>query len=117
MENNAQSIPNAVTLQRVDSGGTADEVSTYNTSTALQPNTWYHVAVTYDGTNLRMYLNGVLQHTAASSRSLANTAAALTVDNVASTGQPFNGRLDEVAVYTSALPQARIQAHYDAGRR
>ena len=28
----------------------------------------------------------------------------------------FQGRLDEVAVYSVALPAARVQAHYQAGR-
>jgi hypothetical protein len=75
------------------------------------------VAVTYDGTNVRVYLNGTLQDTTASSRTVPNGTAAMAIgDYPPGGGAAFNGRIDEVAVYTSALTQTRIQAHYNAGK-
>ena len=32
-------------------------------TSTMQPNTWYHIAVTYDGTNIRIFQNGILQNT------------------------------------------------------
>jgi hypothetical protein len=79
-------------------------------------NQWTHVVGTYDGTTARLYVNGAL---------VASTGAGLTQNTqrplrIASgttetTPQFFlPGRVDEVAVYASALAAARVQAHYDA---
>jgi hypothetical protein len=108
MENNAQPNADAVTLERLASG--SDYAST---ATSLQPGTWYHVVATYDGSRMRIYLNGVLGDDNASSRSLTDTATAM---NIGGTGDEFNGQIDEVAIYTTVLNQTRIQAHYDAGK-
>jgi len=37
----------------------------YASNIAILPNIWYHVAACYDGTNLRMFVNGVLGYTGA----------------------------------------------------
>jgi hypothetical protein len=37
----------------------------YATNIVILPNIWYHVAASYDGTNLRMFVNGVLGYTGA----------------------------------------------------
>ena len=44
--------------------GTSRTYNTYCGSTLLQANTWYHVGITYDGTNvLKLYVNGVCDGT------------------------------------------------------
>jgi hypothetical protein len=111
LESSAELIPNAVTFERAASG--SDYAGSQNTSTALQLGRWYHVVATYDGSTMKVYLNGVLQESIASSRSLANTAQAMTVGG---TGDPFAGRIDEVAIYGTALSLTRVQAHYNAGK-
>jgi hypothetical protein len=108
MENNAQPNADAVTFERLASG--SDYAST---ATSLQPGTWYHVVATYDGSRMRIYLNGVLGDNLPSTRSLPDTATAM---NIGGTGDEFNGQIDEVAIYTTVLNQTRIQAHYDAGK-
>ena len=62
---------------------------------------------------MKLYLNGVLQESTASSRSLADNATAF---RVGGNGDPFAGRIDEVAIYGTALTRTRVQAHYDAGK-
>ena len=39
-----------------------------STTSTITPGTWYHVAVTQDGNNLRFYINGQLDHTVATTR-------------------------------------------------
>ena len=75
---------------------------------------WHHVVGTYDGTAVRLYVNGVLAGSdSASNASLPNTTSALRVgaDNDAS----FNGAIDEVAVYDTALAAADVRSHYESG--
>ncbi|HYM06899.1 MAG TPA: LamG-like jellyroll fold domain-containing protein [Terriglobales bacterium] len=92
-------------------GGTfgAVDVVTYGTA-ALPQNTWSHVAVTYDGATLVLYVNGVQVS------SLARTGNILTSNNPLQIGgdttyrQYFQGTIDEVRVYNAALTAAQIQA-------
>lgn len=74
----------------------------------------FHVVGTYDGSNMRLYVDKVLRDTEAVTDNMA------AVGNTVRTG-PFtgsaqvDGTADEIAFYTSALSLARIEAHYDAG--
>jgi len=43
--------------------GSARTYNTYCGTTLLQANTWYHGGYTYDGTNIRIYVNGVCEKT------------------------------------------------------
>ncbi len=87
-------------------------------ATPLAPNTPYHVAATYDGTSLRLYLNGVLvAGPTASTRSLPGNTAPLVIGRQAATASNyFAGQLDLCAVYNTALSPARVLAHYQAGQ-
>lgn len=83
----------------------------------LSNNAWHHIAGTWDGTMLRLYADG--------SQVASGTPGAPPVsgmdgivlgrrwDTASSPYMP--GRLDEVAIYSTALSATRIAAHYNAG--
>jgi hypothetical protein len=73
-----------------------------------------HVVGTYDGTNLRLYVNGTLVNTLASSRSVDTATATF---RVGGTQARVNGNADIslVAVYPNALTAAAILNHYSWG--
>ena len=76
-------------------------------ATALNANTWYHVAATYDGTNMKIYINGVLDATKAQTGSV-NSTGAFNVGYLYNTSRNFNGKIDEVRVWKRALSQTEI---------
>jgi hypothetical protein len=80
----------------------------------LTANAWNYVVCTYDGATIRLYLNGAPVGSVASTASLADTSLALTLGQNTGGGNNLAGRLDEVAIYPTALPAARIQEHYRA---
>jgi hypothetical protein len=73
-------------------------------------NTWTHFAVTYDGSAIRLYVNGTQVGTRAQTGSLKTTAGALRFGGNAIWGEFFTGRLDELRLYDRALSAAQITA-------
>lgn len=77
---------------------------------------WYHLAVSYNGTNATFYVNGIAQGTFAASGYLPNPSATLHLGSGPNVGfGPFDGGVDEVAIYTYALTSAQVLAHYQSG--
>lgn len=68
---------------------------------------WHHIVGVYDGANIYIYADSVLVATQPQTGSIASTANSLTSTIV--------GSFDELALYSTALSQARIQTHYCAG--
>lgn len=79
---------------------------------------WYHLAVTWDGTNATFYVNGVSQGSSAIVYKAVdpNIGYAGSIGSGPRTGHgAFAGGVDEVAFYTNALGADRILAHYEIG--
>ena len=80
--------------------------------TELPPvNQWSHIAGTYDGTEMRVYVNGEIVATLAASGAIPTTTNALNIGTKTTTapaGDHFNGYLDEIRVYGRALDPAEL---------
>jgi glucose/arabinose dehydrogenase len=72
-------------------------------------NAWTHVAATYDGTNIRLYLNGVLAATRAQTGTLVSSTQPLRFGGDSIWAEWFQGTLDEIRVYNRALSATEIQ--------
>jgi hypothetical protein len=97
----------------------APVVGTTSTNSVL-PNQWTHFAATYDGSALRMYLNGICEDQVAYNQGIfpGTEALAIGAAGAYADGQilsPFAGLIDEAAVYNRALADAEIAAIYNAG--
>ena len=80
-------------------------------ASALPVNAWSHVAVTYDATTMRVYVNGAQVATRAVSGALQNGSGPLRIGgNAVWGGEFFSGSLDEVRVYNRALTAAEVAA-------
>lgn len=80
----------------------------------LTLNTWTHLAATYDGTTLRLYVNGTQTSTRTVGGNLLTTAGALRIGGNAVWGEYFAGRIDEVRIYNRALTASQVQADMNA---
>lgn len=76
--------------------------------------TWTHVAYTKATTTSKIYINGVDRTGTVTNQTLSSTATDLRVGCDYTDTLAWYGALDEVALYSTALSQARIQAHYAA---
>jgi hypothetical protein len=94
---------------------TANNLWRHATGTAnLALNTWAHVAGTFNGTSLRLYVNGVLVRNMSVSGAMTPSTGPLRIGgnsvSIPFGGQFFKGLIDEVRVYNRALTQAEVQA-------
>ncbi len=77
---------------------------------------WHHTVGTYDGATMRLYVDGQLQFSAASTLSLSARSTGLVLGARAdSLFNTYFGVMDEVAVYNYPLSLAQIQTHYARG--
>ena len=86
----------------------------------LQIGKWTHVAVTYDGSFARFYINGLSAGTkslASAGNNCTNSLSfggqhdALNIGDILTGGYAFNGYLDEVRLWTVARSQSAIAAN------
>jgi Ca2+-binding RTX toxin-like protein len=82
-----------------------------HTTPAIPAGAWTHLATTYDGANLRIYVNGALAATRGLTGAIAVGVGPLRIGgNNAFPGEFFKGLIDEVKVYNRALSAAEINA-------
>jgi hypothetical protein len=94
---------------RPSGGATTGGTTRWITGTTPNPvGTWTHLALTYDGTALTLYVNGVQAATTPASGAAATTASPLWIGGNSPYGEYFNGRLDDVRVYNRALTPTEI---------
>ncbi len=79
-------------------------------ATTVTTGVWHHVAAVYDGTTLKVYLDGVLDGSVPANFAPTNGAASLKIgargDDAATR---FNGLIDDARIYNRALTEAEIQ--------
>ena len=90
------------------------EATTVTSSNTYTLNATHHLVVTYDGTTLTLWLNGVSTAVAVSV-AIGSTANYLHLGGSVAYGGSVAGTYDEFAIYPTALSAARVNAHYLAG--
>jgi len=81
---------------------------------AVALNTWSHIAATYDGATLKVFVNGAQVGSKALSGSLVTTNDPLKFGGNAVWSEWFKGRIDEVRVYKAARTQSQIASDMNA---
>ncbi len=103
---------NTVSFQISDASNTNRSIAS---RTALQANNWYHIVGTYDGSNLRIYINGKLEtSTVLSASTLASSTQPIIIGSDAA-GDAFPGKIDEVKLYNYALTSDEVKQDYNHG--
>jgi hypothetical protein len=71
--------------------------------------TWTHVAATFDGTTMRLYVNGTQVASLAQTSPIATSSSPLRIGGNSAWGEYFAGSIDDVRVYNRALSATEIQ--------
>ena len=80
------------------------------TDVALTANTWYHVAVTYDGTNVKLFIDGVEEKSGAVTLNTGSNPLMIGNDYSSPTLRGFDGSIDNLRIYDTALTAGEISA-------
>jgi hypothetical protein len=86
-----------------------------STTSTWETNTWYFVAATYDGNQICIYVNGVLQNSRSLSGNLyASGSYPLAIGSYCmGTQSSFKGTIDEVNIYNCARTPQQITDDYN----
>jgi hypothetical protein len=91
-------------------GGSVNVSSTVNANYGQ----WVHVAGVYDGTAVRIYVNGVAQGSEAQTGNITGFSQPLFIGADGEPGEFAKGVIDEVRIYPEALSSAQVRALYSS---
>ncbi len=76
----------------------------------LPANVWTHLAATYDGATIRLYVNGTLSGSTTATGSLPASTGPFRIGGNAIWDEFFSGQLDDLRLYNRALSATEVQA-------
>lgn len=88
--------------------------STPLTGRSLVPNDgqWHHIAGTYDGSEMRVYLDGVLDGSMAAEGDIDRIDSDVWLGRLVDGSYPFTGSMDEVRIYERSLSEDEVKQIY-----
>ena len=86
-----------------------------DSTTMAEPGIWYHVAMTHDGTNLSIYVNGVMENSTAAPPLAPSTRDFYLGREARNNCCTLAGYLDEVQLYGRSLVATEMEAIAEAG--
>jgi hypothetical protein len=109
-------------VREANSDPCADSFERYDVNTdTLAMNEWFHIAGTYEGTTMTLYVNGQVEdfNDSVGSFTISQDPCGLAIGNLCDANNnddpnPFIGKIDDVRVYDAALSEAEI-AHIATG--
>ena len=86
----------------------------YNTlfsNTAVNDNQWHHIATTYDGAEMKLYIDGVLENSLAATGAITSSTDPLSIGySIGFNLYPFIGKIDDVRIWDVARNLSQISA-------
>ena len=78
--------------------------------TTIPTNTWTHIAASFDGARIRVYVNGILVRIGVRTGAIDSSTGLLGIGGHQVLGQYFAGVIDDVRIYNRALLDSEVHA-------
>jgi len=118
--------PNGGLQYAIDSDGklwirirnSANQATTNIADTAIGTGAWVHTAVTWDGSNVIFYLNGLDDGGGSNTRVMGNTDKKTTIGGTddGTDNSMWDGKLDEIKIFNRVLTPAEINASLNTSK-
>ncbi len=88
-----------------------------NSASTISTNEWTHLAGVVDGSSVKLYVNGLLSNSASWTHGIHVASSPITIGCTmqSSPTSYFNGQIDELSLYNTALSDCDIQSIYLVG--
>ena len=111
------SMPYAVYIQSTENVYVVFDETDWNTGYVMPIGQWKHIAVTWDGATVRLYVDGSETWSTSESGPLGTNNKRLVIGARNDTGQntifEFDGVIDELRIHNTALSADDVQTRYD----
>lgn len=98
---------------RICSDGSLGTLTDCPSKTVITNGTWYHFAGTYDGSQMRVYINGALENSVSKSGAIFNSAEEVKVGRYGYySGWVFHGAIDQVIIWDRGLSSNEVWQVY-----
>lgn len=108
------SVSGTTLVWQIASSGDKNCVGTF-----VNDGTWQHIVGTYDGSNMKLYVNGSLQTTLAIANATLSASKKFIIGGQWNAQPNFSanafGSVDEIAFYDYALTEAQVAVLYNSG--
>jgi hypothetical protein len=91
----------------------SNDIGDIGSGRIVDDNIWHHITVTYNGANMKFYVDGNLESSPSASGSITSENEIFYIGRqIIDLSMPFNGLIDEVAIYNRALTDEEIWQLY-----
>ncbi len=84
-------------------------VTCTSTGSLFSTNNWHFVGMTWDGTNVKVYVDGKLSNTCTDTDTMTNSIGNLSIGSYESGSYAFQGQIDDVRIYNYALTPVQVK--------
>jgi hypothetical protein len=102
------------TVRFTISTNTTNSTNLYSSST-LTDNVWYHITAVYNGTAMKIYINGILDSQVSKNGTIVYDSNSLRIGSFDGSNGLFNGIIDEIRIYNRTLSDEEIKQLYFMG--
>lgn len=103
-------------------GNSSSSIFNVISTTTIRDNSWHHFVGTYNGSTLKIYIDGVLENTASANGNLYTTGNKTSIGGVIDVtsgseiiNNNFLGNIDELSIYNVALTQSDVTTIWNNG--
>ena len=94
--------------------GTNTAANVVDSVTTLSTGVWAHIVGTYDGTNMKLYINGSLDITKSRVGTIPTSTNSLRIAEANINNNEYEGNIASVKIYNKALTSAEVTQNYNA---
>jgi hypothetical protein len=103
-------------------GNSSSSIFNVISTTTVRDNSWHHFVGTYNGSTLKIYIDGVLENTASANGNLYTTGNKTSIGGVIDVtsgseiiNNNFLGNIDEVSIFNTELSASDVTSIYNGG--